>query len=730
MTFQTCFRTRALTGAALFAAAATAAPAFAQDADTDTGGLQEIVVTAQHRAENLREVPIAVNAVSADTLKSIGVSDTSALIQAVPSLNFTRSGPSGIFVIRGVATPNGASGEEGSTAVYVDDVYMPDLASTINTFNNIERIEVLNGPQGTLFGRNATGGLIRVITRDPGDRPEFSGRLGFGNYNTFSGDAYAAAPLSDKVGVDIAFTGQDQGKGFGHNPTQNKDVRSQDFWGLRAMLVARPTDNLKITLAGDYFHTDDDTATYVWGLAYNPATGVLTGPQASQNSVSDYPSGTHIRVWGVSGKAELDLGGVSVTSISAYRKLKNHSALDVDGTPADNYHLFYDTSNESFQQELRFASTTTEPFSWQVGAFYLHLNTNVDQLQGGAVLHTPAPSNAPILSHIVSHGVTDSISVFGEMTYALTPTTHLTGGIRWTSDHRKLPTGYVDTLLVSTGTVIAHATNALASVTYDNVSFRAALRQDVTDRINVYASVNKGFKSGEFNLQAPNQPPVKPETIMAYEVGLKGDFLDRHLRVSLAGFHYDIKDYQVRVTYPNPNGGVITGLYNAARVKVDGVDINAEAVVTSRLHLNAGASWLNARFSQFGGPGTDVVAPGFYPAGDGNATGHQTAMAPHFSLNLLGTYTIPFNNGSELRLTAGLTHKSSYVFEPDNVMRQPAYNVVNGSIEFKATEHYSVELYMRNIGDELYNVQMATAAPGYALAGPPRQYGINFKVSY
>jgi len=730
-------RVRTLTGAAVIGlAAAGAAPALAQDAapaaaTPDNGGLEEIVVTAQHREERLQDVPIAVNAITATALKNSGISDTTSLVQAVPSLNFTRSGPSGIFVIRGVATPNGAAGEEGSTAVYVDDVYMPDLSSTINTFNNISRIEVLNGPQGTLFGRNAAGGLIRIITREPGDRPAFDGQLGVGNYDIFSGQAYASTPLNDKVGIDLAFTGQDQGKGFGFDPTLNKRVRTQDYWGLRSKLVARPTDTLKITIAGDYYHTDDSTATYVWPLAYNPKTGELGGITASQDSLSEYPNGTHIRVWGISAKAELDLGGATLTSISAYRHLTNRSAFDVEGSAVDNYHLFYDTGNRTFQQELRLASNTTQPLSWQVGAFYLHMVTDVDQTQGGALLHLPAPSNAPILSHIVAHGVTDSISAFGEATYALTPTTHLTGGIRWTSDHRKLPDGYVDTLLAATDTVIAHSTNPLDSVTYNNVTFRGALRQDLNENVNVYASINKGFKSGEFNLQAPDLPPVKPETIMAYEAGLKADLFDRHLRLNVAGFHYDIKDYQVRTTYPTGSGAVITGLYNAAKVKVDGVDINAEAALTSQFHVTAGASWLNSRFSQFGGPGSPIQAPGYYPASNpGDATGHQTPLAPHFTLNVMGTYTIPFDNGSELRLTAGVTHKSSYVFEPDNVLKQPSYNLVNGSIEFRATEHYAVELYMRNIGNEVYNVQMNTAAPAYALAGLPRQYGLNFKVTY
>ncbi|MCW1431628.1 TonB-dependent receptor [Novosphingobium sp. JCM 18896] len=700
-------------------------PAYAKNEDETGNGLEEIVVTAQHREELLRDVPIAVNAVSASALQNIGVADTSALVQAVPSLNFTRSGPSGIFVIRGVATPNGSAGEEGSTAVYVDDVYMPDLASTINTFNNIQRIEVLNGPQGTLFGRNAAGGLIRVITREPGDEVQLNAQAGVGNYDIFTGQLYASAPLAENVAMDVAFTGQSQGEGFGFNPTLNKRVRTQDYWGLRSKLVAKPTDNLKITLSGDYYQTDDSTATFLWPLSYTPSTGVLTGKPASQDSLSEYPNLTQIRVWGISGKAEFDLGGATLTSISAYRSLKNLSNFDVEGLPADLYHIYYPARNRTFQQELRLSSNSTDPLSWQVGAFYLHMKTNVDQLQGGSLLRGTQ-------SHVVAQGITDSISVFGEATYALTPSTHLTGGVRWTSDRRELPVGFVEVSLASTGAVLSRSSNALKEVTYRNVTYRAALRQDLTEDLNLYASVNKGFKSGQFNLQAPNLPPVRPQTIMAYEVGLKGDVLDRHLRFNLAAFHYDISDYQVRSTYPNPSGvGVITGLYNAAKVKIDGVDANAEIVVSKALHLTAGASWLNSRFANFGGPGTGITAPGFYPASDpGNASGNRTPIAPRLTLNLTGTYTVPFENGSELRFTGGVSRRSRIFFEPDNVLTQPAYAVFNGSVEFKANDHYSVEFYMRNIGDKLYNVQMATVSPGYAIAGAPRQYGLNFRMSY
>ncbi len=720
------WRTRALTSVAVLAVAAVPAQALAQDAD-ESGGLSEIIVTAQRREENLRQVPISVNAVSAETLQNAGVGSTNTLIQAVPSLNFTRSGPSGIFVIRGVATPNGAAGEEGSTAVYVDDVYMPDLSQTVNNFNNIQRIEVLNGPQGTLFGRNAVGGLIRIITRDPGDHTVFNAVAGYGNYDTVTGQAYLSTPLGEKAGWDIAFNGQHQGKGWAYNPTLNERTRKDNHWGLRSKLVLKPTDTLKITLAGDYYRLKDNTALQLFPVSFGVASPwpnlvrTITGPISGFDSPAGYPSSTDIKLWGVSGKIELETGIGTVTSITSYRKIRNESHFDVDGTATDTLHLDYHSGNETFQQEVRLASKTTEPLSWQLGVFYMHMRAFNDQTQRGLRFAlNPANRGGPLLGqNIFSIGKTDSFAAFGEVTYAITPTTHLTGGIRWTTDLRKLDPTSNTTTLRADGTVLAVATQAQPRSRFNETTFRAALRQDLSEKISAYVSVNRGFKAGQYNLQTPQDAPVKPQTIMAYEAGLKGDFLDNHLRLNIAAFHYDINDYQIR---SSPGG--VSALRNAAKVKIDGVDINAEAQLSTRLHLTAGASWLNSRFKSFPDAGSLLILP------NGDAAGLQTALAPHFTLNLGGTYTLPLSDVSELRLTANFQHKSSYVFEADNLLRQPAYDVVNASIEYKINDHFAVEGYMRNIGNKAYNVQMVTSVGQAALSAAPRQYGLNFKVNY
>ena len=266
---------------------------------TEKAGLEEVIVTAQRRAENLQQVPIAVSARDCRDAGEQRHSSTLAITQLVPAVQFTRSGPSGLFFVRGVGTTNAAAGEEGSNAFYVDDVYLPDLGQTINNFNNIERIEVLKGPQGTLFGRNAFGGLVHVVTRDPGEEAVFNGKVSYGNYETANAQFYAGGPLTDSLGLDIAVTGQDQGEGWGRNLTRGAESKTEDYWGVRSKAVFQPSDALKFTLSGDAYDVEDNTA-----LAWRIADGFIgTGGFASpggQDTTSNDPALTHLKIWGAS----------------------------------------------------------------------------------------------------------------------------------------------------------------------------------------------------------------------------------------------------------------------------------------------------------------------------------------------------------------------------------------------------------------------------------------------
>jgi iron complex outermembrane receptor protein len=779
-------RLRALLGTAAIGALALASPAVADAADaagetgdtTASGGLNEIIVTAQHRQENLQEVPIAVAAVTADALENTGIDATRDLPQVVPSVQFTRSGPSGLFFVRGVGTTNAAAGEEGANAVYVDGVYMADLGQTINYFNNIERIEVLKGPQGTLFGRNATGGLIHVITREPGDELKMDGEFGYANYDTVSARGYIAAPLAEGLSADIAVTKYHQNDGWGRNLTRGGKNKFQSYSGIRSKIVAKPSDSLKFTLAGDYLRNKDNPVGWRIadgtigtglnrgpGVAGTPATAVVADNH--DTTANDFAL-TKQKIRGVSLTAEADLGFATLTSISAYRKTKTNSDFDVDGGPLSLIRIQFESGMKSFQQEVRLASNDTDPLSWQIGGFYLDSTADNDSFFSGGAFGTAKGQE------VKAKLDTQSYAVFGEATYAITPTTKLTGGIRYTKDTRdfdasqfiltatgaRVPGGAVT---VPSGQPLATPGVQQSSLKYHKLTWRVALRQELAEDISVYASANKGFKSGSYSLQNPLNDPYLPQSIMAYEVGFKSELFDRRLRLNLAAFHYKIDDYQVRsAATANPGSSLVL---NAATVKVDGVELEFEAAPTDQLRFFGGATLLNSRYGSFGGVGAAFQAPIVYPsisgqtaattcptalrgsknpgvvaAGTwiggyftcfGDVSGNKVSNAPKFAASLGATYTVPVSETGTVRFTALYAYNSGYYFEPDNIAKQGNYSLVNASVEYRPTENVGIEVWGRNLGNTDYAAQKITTATGTVQTnGAPRTYGVNLKFDF
>jgi iron complex outermembrane receptor protein len=791
------------TASGALAAGLLATPAMAQDpapAVEEQAGLEEIVVTAQRRSENLQDVPIAVSAVTAATLERTGIEATRDLPQVVPSVQFTRSGPSGLFFVRGVGTTNAAAGEEGANAVYVDGVYMADLGQTINYFNNIERLEVLKGPQGTLFGRNATGGLIHVITREPGRDTVMTGEIGYANYNTIHARAYAAGPLSETISADIALTTSHQDRGWGKNFVTQTDNKFHTYYGARAKIVGRLSDDVKVTLSGDYLNSRDNPVGWriadetIGGTYLSNGTfvGGCRGPGAPTTTVTcplsfiaddhdttaNRASLTKQEIYGGSLTVEADIGFATLTSISAYRQTKTDSDFDVDGGPLDLVNITFLSGMKSFQQELRLASNDTEPFSWQIGGFYLNTKAFNEATFFGLAF-------APFAAQDVRAKLkTNSYAVFGEATYSITPTTKITGGIRYTADRREFDASQA--LLFANGTRFIPASFGFTTpsltplptpgvqqtkLSYNQVTWRVALGQELTEDINLYASVNRGFKSGSYSLQNPLNDPYLPQTIMAYEAGIKAQLFDRRLRVNLAGFHYDIDDYQVRsAAAANPGSSLVL---NAATVKVDGVELEFEAAPTDQLRIFGGVTWLNSRYANFGAPGSRFLAPIVYPNlanppaptdfGTGSPTGtrgvctvalrgtrnpgtpgtggviggyttclgdvsgNKVSNAPEWALSLGATYTIPTGEYSSLRLTALYSYNDGYFFEPDNIARQDAYSLLNLSAEYRIGG-LGLELWARNVTDTDYAAQKITTGTGMVQTNAaPRTYGVTLK---
>lgn len=742
------------------ASLALPAAAMAQDAQPsdNASGLEEIIVTAQRRSENLQQVPISVSAITSDRLEAVGMDSTLSLPQAVPSVQITKSGIASIFFIRGVGNTSGGTGEEGANAFYIDGVYLADLQQANTEFNNIERVEVLKGPQGTLFGRNASGGLINIITKEPGATFTARGNIGYGNYDTIDGQVYVAGPLSETVSADLALTGRKQHDGFGINLATGEDNMLGWHWGARSKIVLKPNDGVKLVAAGDYWHARDtyssaftiDKGSFLAAPAGTPVgtPGTLIGPAGNlvygyagdYNNNSPDPSFVDIEVWGASLTGTFDLGIGELTSLTAIRRLDAISNVDSDYGPPRQVQLRIPSFSKTFQQEVRLASNKGGAIDWQFGVFYFHAKSGVNN----QILLGPGGPNSGQITN--SKMTTDSYAAFGEVTWHATPTTHLTGGLRYTKEDRHLVGNQRPLNQTLPALIASFTTNPVDDISYKKLTFRAAVRQDISDDLNVYASFNRGFKAGLWQLNSPAAPPVKPQTTDAYEVGMKAELFDRILRLNIAGYHYKVDDYQVRAAPLNAANPI---LLNATSVKITGLEAGLELAPTEGLTLFSEINIIRAKFGDFPNapftyPNPAVCSPGQTPAGRttgpqtggnitclGNARGNRVPITPKFSASVGVNYVVPTGGDTQLEFNALFSHNSGYFFEQDNRLRQKAFNLLSGSIEYRFSKNLGIELWAKNLTNTFYWVDKLGSGPASrGEAQPPRTFGARFKFDY
>lgn len=732
----------ALQAAVVLPAAVLGLPTHVFAADAK-GTLDEVIVTAQRRAENLQNVPISVAAFSQEALASSGVTGTGGLPQLVPSVQMVTSGPSTNFYVRGVGNSSSGTGEEGTNAFYVDGVFIADLKQTAMKFNNIERVEVLKGPQGTLFGRNSSGGLVNVITHEPGDKVEAKVNVGFANYQTYTTQAYLAGPVSDTVSADIALTSTDQKDGWGQDQITGKDVRLGWDWGARSKWVWRPSDATKITIGGEYAKSSGNFTT-----AFRLAPGSV-GTAGSRPPADTYDTNTpseqftHMELWGLNLTAEFDMDWATLTSITGARENKNHSAFDADTGPVkvsgmDLAYIDLRDKAQSFQEELRLASNSDGPLSWQTGLFLLHSKATLHPQTSLGLAFASAPAITGGENSVFSTLDTTSYAAFGEASYALATGTTLTGGLRYTHDNLDFKGEQIP--IAGPFPNPTQPFSVSDSVTTEEPTYRLALRQDITENLNVYASYNRGFKSGTYSMSNIVVAPVQPQTINAYEVGMKSELLDKRLRLNLAAFKYDISDYQVRATSPSSPVAI---LLNAAEVDVHGFELEFEAAATDNLRLFGAATWLDSTFADFPAAPLTYLRPANCTQGStgaptggaisctGSAKGNDTPLAPKFAGNLGATYNLSMGDTGNVDFSVMYNYNDGYYFEPDNRLEQPAFSTVNASVAYRPTQNWAVELWGRNLENKAYYVsKLSTSLADLSAPAAPRTYGVNVKYNY
>src|SRR6267142_4603174 len=512
----------------LVCAASLCYPAYgrAQTSQSDTP-IEEIVVTAQRRRENLQDVPITVQAFSAQALESSGVTNAADLARVVPGMTMPTSAGYTLPHLRGVGITAIGPGIENSVALYVDGVYRGSSSSDAIALNNVAGVEVEKGPQGTLFGRNATGGLIQVSTRDPkAGALSGSADLGYANYQTTSGDLYLAGG-SDLIAGDVAVNASHQNQGWGVNVATGQDVNATDLdLSVRSKWLIRPTDSTKVTLIFDYADVRFSTsALQNYGNTPNFFYPGGTIQELSKYDVDlDSQPKRHLQDGGVSVQLDQDLGFASFVDIVSYRRDTYRWNVDFDLGPNP-----YSTNtpyqvDKQFTDELQLLSHNQSRLTWVLGLYYYYADNGYDP----QVVNFSGPAvNAlkPItLVHNTTFQETNSVAAYGQGTLDLGSRTKLTVGARYTNEQRSLDGVQVAYL---NGVVPVTLANVDTSVTTHTPTWRIALDHDFTDTIHAYTSYNRGFKSGGYNVTAPSLAPYSPEKLDAYEVGVKTQFFDR-----------------------------------------------------------------------------------------------------------------------------------------------------------------------------------------------------------
>ncbi len=688
------------------------------DAMADSGKeasfvLEEIVVTATRRSASMQDVPISINAFSGNKLEESGVTDVEDLQLLAAGLDVSNTFGEVRVALRGIGgtTQFGPGSEEG-VAMHTDGVVQARRKDRSMGFYDIARIEVLRGPQGTLYGRNATGGSINIITNAPTETFEAGGRLTYGNYDLIETEGYASGPLiGDKLTGRLAFKTR-RNDGYTVNIFDGSRYHNDDFAAVRGKLRFDATDMLRMDLTADYARDSGITP-----LIYQ--RNITNSPLPFENPPTNgfLPSGRRINqndrffsdheVWGVSGKIGWDLGSMTLSSLTAYRKTDVNRAVDNDGSPLSILVNDLDRRiSKQLSQELTLASAGESDLEWVTGLFYFSSN------QSGETIYS-IPTYSIVVDNSLLALKTDAYAVFGEVSYPVLPRATLTVGARYSYEEKSLDEGPLGQL----------------SDDWGSFTPKVALSYAATDNLSAYVTFSKGFKAGGYNGAQQLGGAYDPEKVTSYEAGVKFASDDNRFRANGAVFYMDYTDLQLTSIVTDPDTGVTDGVVNnAAAVTIKGVEFDIQARPVESLSFDGNLSYLDANFDSF---------PNAINAVQGNATvdatGNRMPNAPKFSFNLSATYTATLGDWGFAHLRGEYFYKGRTYFTPlqEDSESQKAFGIVNARLTFEEMEgHWEIAFWAKNIADKLIANQRTQS--GSALYGrplfinylPPRTYGV------
>jgi len=671
--------------------AAEQAPSAPAPTEEKSDALASVVVTAERRETNLQKTPIAISAFDPGLLQDRGVGSVRELAGQVPNLFIPRTSISyttQTYSLRGIGEADPI--QEPVVATYVDDVYQPRQLSSMFDFNDVLRVEVLRGPQGTLYGRNSSAGAIRVISADPNDEFHSADSLSYGSFNAIKLQASVSGPLvKNRLSASVAFL-RNRRDGTANDPTLHRDVNRIDLDSARIKLRWTPSDKWDVLTTLNGMIDRSDTRSYI--PARQPDGGF-----SPTTSYSEVPPYQHLNQGSVSLRAIYHLDEhIDLKSISALGGFDlNPVWYDNDGEAALIQKNLIHYADGYFTQELQF-NGHYKAINFSSGAFYLHERFYVqrDGYSRKNGFDTDPAVNPENYATLRAHNITttDSLAFFGEANLKVTDWATVTAGLRETIEWKDFD--FDNKTLDLAGNVTGQSIKGQASDHWGALTPKVSVSLQYGPSVLHYLTYSRGFKSGGFDNRATNLTLAKtafnPEYVNSYETGLKSEFFGHHLRANLAAFYNDYRDLQVSYTSPAYPGNSIRG--NAGKAHTLGVELETSARLPFGLGLQFAGGYLHAVYDEYknaGGPGVD-------------ADGHDLINSPRWTLSGGGTYDLPLPVPGLVRLGGDVQWQYGYynsaLARPQDTV--PAQAFVNSTLSWtSADDHFVVVLSSKNLLD-------------------------------
>jgi iron complex outermembrane receptor protein len=687
--------------------------------------LEEIVVTATKMgATNLQDTPLSITAFTSEYMDRTGVKDVRDLTFNTPNLVIAQNGNSAQIYIRGIGSNNSFLGGETSSTVHLDGIYIARPGAVFFNFLDVERIEVLRGPQGTLYGRNSVGGTINVISRRPDDEVQAKVQTTIGNFNLLRGEAYLSGPIvAEKISASLSAMVSERDGYFKNVVPAGNDRGSEDTWSVRGQLRATPNDELDILFRADYMQDNGiPAANQALLLPFFPVAGgpedPITAPILGDwhKVALNTPSTFDRQLSGVSAEVSYVFSEAAVLkSLTGYRESDTDGLSDTDATDLNRQTTGLEENQDQISQDLNL-SGQLERAKYVFGLYYFDEHISAD----GPGVHAIAAGFKTQPHPSVD---TRALAAYGQVDYDLTDKFTLTGGLRY-SDEKKDFRQDLSRVSAATGLPLpGFPVQYVNEGKYDAWTPKLGLQYQATDDVMLYTSATRGFKSGGFNFSSANPSHgYDPEYLWSYEVGFKSEWAEDRVRLNGVAFYYDYTDLQVQA-FITPG---VTDITNASDAEVKGVELELTTRPVEGLDLGGSLSHLDATYKNF--PAAPITGGTF------DATGKTLNSAPEWSWTAFAQYFFELANNGSISIRGEYGYKSRQYFTVvnDNIQTTPGHDVINASIAYSFPgDRWQLIAYGRNLGDEQFLVSTGgfTAVPS-GTPGDPRTYGLRIAYSY